>query len=80
MNKFRFSVSDTLYIIYKDLDVLSIELDNAAWNMKDLWKSYPNVDNDKMQKTLEKVDALISEAIIRLKVLKEYIESLKDKK
>jgi hypothetical protein len=76
----RFSVSDTLYIIYKDLDVLSIELDNAAWNMKDLWKSYPIVDNDKMQKTLEKVDALISEAIIRLEVLKEYIESLKTKK
>jgi hypothetical protein len=76
MMNLRFSVSDTLYIIYKELEMLSIEFDNASDNVKDMWKSYPNV-NDEMLKTLEKIDALISEAIIRLEVLKEYIESLK---
>ena len=77
MVNLRFSVSDTLYIIYKELEMLSIEFDNASDNVKDLWKSYPNVDNDKTQNTLEKIDALISEAIIRLEVLKEYIATLK---
>jgi hypothetical protein len=55
--------------------MLSIEFDNASDNVKDLWKSYPNVNIQ----NLEKIDALISEAIIRLEVLKEYIESLKSK-